>query len=99
MKCSVSYLPSLPYQDNPVLHTYGGLLRLYLSQPANAPDHGVPHQLDATAFDQFGLREAKACFERALQLDSKNAVAEAFVQKVAMITSKLFPRTNRMYDK
>jgi len=31
------YLPSLPYQDNPVLHVYAGLISLYLAQPqANA---------------------------------------------------------------
>ncbi|KAK0206739.1 hypothetical protein DFS33DRAFT_1486309 [Desarmillaria ectypa] len=28
------YLPSFPYQDDPVLHNYAGLLSLYLSQPS-----------------------------------------------------------------
>lgn len=27
-----SYLPSFPFQDNPILHVYSGLLSLYLSQ-------------------------------------------------------------------
>lgn len=29
-----SYLPSLPYQENPILHTYAGMLSLYLAQPS-----------------------------------------------------------------
>lgn len=32
------YLPSYPYQDNPVLHVYAGLMALYLAQPASASD-------------------------------------------------------------
>jgi len=28
------YLPSFPYQDNPILHTYAGLISLYLAQPS-----------------------------------------------------------------
>lgn len=27
------YLPSLPYQDNPVLHVYAGFISLFLAQP------------------------------------------------------------------
>lgn len=29
------YLPSFPFQDNPVLHVYAGMISLYLSQPSN----------------------------------------------------------------
>jgi RNA polymerase I-specific transcription initiation factor RRN11 len=29
-----SYLPSFPYQDNPVLHIYAGLAAFYLAQPS-----------------------------------------------------------------
>ena len=32
-KLSSRYLPSYPYQDNPVLHIYAGLIALYLAQP------------------------------------------------------------------
>lgn len=31
------YLPSFPYQDNPVLHTYAGLLCIFLSQSECEP--------------------------------------------------------------
>jgi hypothetical protein len=27
------YLPAFPYQDNPVLHVYAGLIKLFLAQP------------------------------------------------------------------
>lgn len=30
----IRYLPSYPYQDNPVFHTYAGLIALHLAQPA-----------------------------------------------------------------
>ena len=33
--CFIRYLPSYPYQDNPVLHVYAGLIALYLAQPAS----------------------------------------------------------------
>ncbi len=36
-KCNnslIRYLPSYPYQDNPVFHTYAGLIALHLAQPA-----------------------------------------------------------------
>ncbi|SJL02234.1 uncharacterized protein ARMOST_05560 [Armillaria ostoyae] len=36
------YLPSFPYQDDPVLHNYAGLLSLYLSQSSiNGLDDGM----------------------------------------------------------
>ncbi|KAH9943305.1 uncharacterized protein BXZ73DRAFT_40340 [Epithele typhae] len=31
------YLPSYPYQDNPALHTYAGMIALYLAQPSSEP--------------------------------------------------------------
>lgn len=35
MRCT-RYLPSYPYQDNPALHTYAGLIALFLAQPSGA---------------------------------------------------------------
>lgn len=32
------YLPSFPYQDNPILHIYAGLLCFYLSQENSSPE-------------------------------------------------------------
>ncbi|EPQ59106.1 hypothetical protein GLOTRDRAFT_125416 [Gloeophyllum trabeum ATCC 11539] len=67
------YLPSFPYQDNPVLHAYAGLICLYLSQP-----QGESHTVD-TSF----LRTAKTHLERSKILDPDNTVVQGFLEKAS----------------
>ncbi|EIW61220.1 uncharacterized protein TRAVEDRAFT_116276 [Trametes versicolor FP-101664 SS1] len=74
------YLPSYPYQDNPVLHVYAGLMALYLAQPASASDMSE----EATYGAQ--LRNAQAHFERARAVDPSNVVADAFLNQVTLRT-------------
>ncbi|KAI0775966.1 hypothetical protein BD413DRAFT_469744 [Trametes elegans] len=71
------YLPSYPYQDNPVLHIYAGLIALYEAQPA--PDTSE----EATYGPANFLRNAQAHFERARAIDPSNVVAEAFLSQVS----------------
>ncbi|KAL1708628.1 hypothetical protein EV121DRAFT_287496 [Schizophyllum commune] len=70
------YLPSFPYSDNPTLHVYAGLTRLYLAQP---PASGG-------VFNKAGLRDAQSYFERALTLDEENVAAKVFLEKVRTLT-------------
>ncbi|KZT13038.1 uncharacterized protein LAESUDRAFT_639698 [Laetiporus sulphureus 93-53] len=72
------YLPSFPYQGNPVLQTYAGLLALYLAQPQTNAD--APQESSAL------LRDAQFYFERAKAIDPKNAIAMAFIEQMPMIT-------------
>ena len=67
------YLPSPPYQDNPVLHLYAGLLCLYLAQP-NPGD--VEHLKRRT------LRDAEQYLQRTHQLDPENTIAIAWLKNV-----------------
>lgn len=68
------YLPSFPYQDNPVLHTYAGSICLYMSQdPGSRRDHKPPESL---------LEEAKAHFNRVITIDPRNCVAHIFLDQV-----------------
>ncbi|KAE9410038.1 hypothetical protein BT96DRAFT_912909 [Gymnopus androsaceus JB14] len=72
------YLPSFPYQDNPVLHIYAGLLCFYLSQENSSPEKST------TTFQPSLLREATSHFERARELDTDNIVAVSFMDKIAI---------------
>ncbi|KAF8913748.1 hypothetical protein CPB84DRAFT_1840552 [Gymnopilus junonius] len=67
------YLPSFPYQDNPVLHMYAGLASLYLAQSASASSSG---------FEWTLLREAQAHLDHAKILDPNSTLVEAFINKV-----------------
>ncbi|KAH9077234.1 hypothetical protein EDB83DRAFT_2540624 [Lactarius deliciosus] len=67
------YLPSLPYQENPVLHTYAGLLCLRLATRAGQKHDNAKPTL---------LREARQHLERAQALDPEGVVAQAFIHKV-----------------
>ncbi|KAJ7044551.1 hypothetical protein C8F04DRAFT_941990 [Mycena alexandri] len=78
------YLPSFPYQDNPLLHVYAGLLSFYLAQPASQRTSLMP----VSQFNPSRLRNAQSFFERAKFLDPMNPMAEAFLQRV----SQAFPR-------
>ncbi|CCM05556.1 uncharacterized protein FIBRA_07783 [Fibroporia radiculosa] len=76
------YLPSFPYQDNPVLHIYAGLLALYLAQPKlgeQVPNHERP-------WDNGLLRDAQTHLERAKAIDPDNLVAIAFIEQIPIIT-------------
>ena len=68
------YLPSFPYQDNPVLHIYAGSICLYMSQdPESRKDYKSPESL---------LEEAKAHFNRVITIDPGNCVAHIFLDQV-----------------
>ncbi|KAK0499838.1 hypothetical protein EDD18DRAFT_1152842 [Armillaria luteobubalina] len=69
------YLPSFPYQDDPVLHNYAGLLSLYLSQ---SPISGV----DDDVSNHSLLRSAQVHFRGAKALDSDNVIAAHFLSHV-----------------
>ncbi|KAJ4491991.1 hypothetical protein C8J55DRAFT_533952 [Lentinula edodes] len=45
------YLPSFPYQDNPVLHIYAGLLCFYLSQEHSNSEASMAHLERAQVLD------------------------------------------------
>ncbi|KAF8165501.1 hypothetical protein B0H34DRAFT_793880 [Crassisporium funariophilum] len=67
------YLPSFPYQDNPVFHIYAGLISLYLAQPTLA---------SAKLLNPILVRDAQTHFEHAKALDQENVVAQAFLDKI-----------------
>ncbi|KAI0700753.1 hypothetical protein BC835DRAFT_1265899 [Cytidiella melzeri] len=79
------YLPSPPYQDNPVLHLYAGLVCLYLAQSLQA---AAGHAGKRT------LRDAEQYLERTRQLDPENVIAVAWLEKAGLsllsIHSRLF---------
>ncbi|TFY78723.1 hypothetical protein EWM64_g5293 [Hericium alpestre] len=88
------YLPSFPYQDNPVLHIYAGLMCLYLAQPAEegmSPRNIIRDTLLSSAlrkdrpFNPSLLRDAQGHLERAKILDPDNIVAQAFLEKLPSI--------------
>ncbi|KAK0243009.1 hypothetical protein EDD85DRAFT_947154 [Armillaria nabsnona] len=69
------YLPSFPYQDDPVLHNYAGLLSLYSSQSSiNGVDDGM------LAFDVH--------FQGAKALDSDNVIAAHFLSHIYKMTGQ-----------
>ncbi|KAF7985250.1 hypothetical protein HWV62_7916 [Athelia sp. TMB] len=74
------YLPSFPYQDNPILHIYAGLLRVYAAQPQEDHPNEAP-----VSFDTISLRDAQSHFERARALDVDNIVANAFLAKIPIL--------------
>ncbi|KAG7096760.1 hypothetical protein E1B28_004172 [Marasmius oreades] len=74
------YLPSFPYQDNPVLHTYAGLLCFYIAQ--NFEDGQQTFH-----FNDGTLREARTHLERAAELEPDNVVAKSFLDKISRIQS------------
>ncbi|KDQ07788.1 hypothetical protein BOTBODRAFT_591586 [Botryobasidium botryosum FD-172 SS1] len=89
------YLPSFPYQDNPVLHTYAGLLSLFMAQPfqqtpAKAPPRHVADQspsippIITTGFSEAQLRDAQSHLERARSLDEHNVVASGFLDRIRL---------------
>ncbi|THH14392.1 hypothetical protein EW146_g5931 [Bondarzewia mesenterica] len=80
------YLPSFPYQDNSVLHTYAGIVSLYLAQPPETTDATL--STGSTAERQFNeslVRDAQGHLERAVVIDAENMVAQAFLSKVCAL--------------
>ncbi|KAI0638332.1 hypothetical protein C8Q77DRAFT_1153995 [Trametes polyzona] len=77
------YLPSYPYQDNPVLHIYAGLIALYLAQPASDMSEETTY---GQGWDASHLRNAQAHFERARAIDPSNVVAETFLSQLSGAT-------------
>ncbi|KIP10670.1 hypothetical protein PHLGIDRAFT_22116 [Phlebiopsis gigantea 11061_1 CR5-6] len=72
------YLPSPPFQENSVLHTYAGLICLYVAQPQVAP--GVSPE-------GRSLRDAQHYFDRARYLDQDNMVATAWSDAIPNFNS------------
>lgn len=79
------YLPSLPYQDNPVLHIYAGLLCLYLAQPKTV--ELVSGGQGEDSWNPSLLRDAQSHLERAKALDPDNTVATTFLDKLPTIVA------------
>ncbi|KAI9448088.1 hypothetical protein H4582DRAFT_2093319 [Lactarius indigo] len=77
------YLPSLPYQENPVLHTYAGLLCLRLAVFADADLGRDAQEQKIDNVKPTLLREARQHLERAQALDPEGVVAQAFIHKIA----------------
>ncbi|KAJ7490367.1 hypothetical protein B0H11DRAFT_1022404 [Mycena galericulata] len=66
------FLPSFPYQDNPLLHLYAGLIALHLAQPTS----------EVSSLNPTLLRNSQSHFERTKALDPDNEIAEAFLWKI-----------------
>jgi len=80
------YLPSLPYQENPALHTYAGLLCFRLAVFANtdlSPDAQPEERNNTRDVQQTLLREARQHLECADALNPEGVVAQAFIHKIA----------------
>ncbi|KAH8094811.1 hypothetical protein BXZ70DRAFT_896231 [Cristinia sonorae] len=73
------YLPSQPYESNPALHVYAGLICLYLAQP----QQGIPMFI-YTCWNNIVLRDAQGYFEKAKAIDSENLVATAWLEQVSI---------------
>jgi len=70
------YLPSFPYQEDPVLHIYAALASLYLAESTSASPGGL---------DRGSLREAQAHLDHAKILDPDNTIIETFTDKISSL--------------
>ncbi|KLO19862.1 hypothetical protein SCHPADRAFT_817425 [Schizopora paradoxa] len=68
------YLPSFPYQDNPILHLYAGLICFHLA-----------NHLDNEGSKENLLSQAKGHIDRSLALNSDEITAKAFLDEVRSI--------------
>lgn len=82
------YLPSPPYQDNSVLHTYAGLLCLRLALTAETDSSPGAEGQCGVASNQTLLRDARQHLERACALDPEGVVTQTFIHKLATLTSE-----------
>ncbi|KAF7798340.1 hypothetical protein EIP86_009561 [Pleurotus ostreatoroseus] len=80
------YLPSSPYEDNPTLHTYAGLVCIYLAQPDVSKVHQGSQQDHDTRWDEGKIRQAQQFLERATLLDSTDIVAKTWLDKLPTLT-------------
>ncbi|OBZ76820.1 hypothetical protein A0H81_03957 [Grifola frondosa] len=91
------YLPSFPYQDNPVFHLYAGLISLYLAQPSSNLFLGEEFT-NGSDWDANLVRDAQGRFERAKALDPTNVVAIAFLDQLPDITRATRDRNTQDSD-
>ncbi|KAI9507019.1 hypothetical protein F5148DRAFT_165516 [Russula earlei] len=80
------YLPSPPYQDNAVLHTYAGFLCLRLASVADADSSRDAQGQNIDASKENLLRGAQQHLERAHALDPEGVIAPMFIHKLATLT-------------
>ncbi|KAN0126878.1 hypothetical protein V8E52_000518 [Russula decolorans] len=85
------YLPSPPYQDNSVLHTYAGLLCLRLAQSVSATSTN-PSRRNTL------LREAQQHLERARALNPESVIAQAFIRRLTTLTPESNTASNESDD-
>ncbi|KAH7105439.1 hypothetical protein BKA62DRAFT_689698 [Auriculariales sp. MPI-PUGE-AT-0066] len=78
-------LEELQLLDNPILHTYAGMLSLYLAQPSESTARHLQPQFSqqtVMAFSPSLMRDVDFHFNRALALDPDNIVASDMLLKV-----------------
>jgi len=92
------YLPSPPYQDNSVLHTYAGLLCLRLALSTDANASRTAQGKSGNASEQPLLREAQQHLERARVLDPEGVVAQVFIRRLATLTPENNTASNESDD-
>ncbi|KAH8118618.1 hypothetical protein DFH11DRAFT_688760 [Phellopilus nigrolimitatus] len=71
------YLPSFPYQDNAVLHSYAGLMSLSLATEVSFEESNSQN----TSVNL--LRDARRHFNRSLTIDPDNLVTKTFFEEVS----------------
>lgn len=87
-------LPTFPFQDNPVLHVYAGLLAVYLAQPKPNPEVSI----EGHPWDMGLLAIAQSHFERAKSIDPDNCVAIGFLKQLPTITQPAHDRATPESD-
>jgi len=74
------YLPLFLYQDNLILYTYIGLIRLYMSQdPDSRKENESPDAL---------LEEAKTYLNRVIEIDPGNHTVHMFLDMIALLQKR-----------
>ncbi|KAF9057989.1 hypothetical protein BJ165DRAFT_1335248 [Panaeolus papilionaceus] len=79
------YLPSFPYQDNPIFHILASMTCLYLSQG----DQGI--------VDRGSIRDAKAHLDHAKKLDPENEMIAYLANLVSKFLSVLYKLSCSLY--
>ncbi|KAG9104558.1 hypothetical protein FRC06_001338 [Ceratobasidium sp. 370] len=84
------YIVTMPFDQNTVLHIYAGMLWLYTAQPRREHEENGEGQvlgddggaIDTRGWDTTRTASAKRHFRRALALDSDNAFARGFLDRL-----------------
>lgn len=89
------YIVTMPFDQNPVLHLYAGMLWLYTAQPAhtNDTDEQIPTSeeagalgtvkvLDTQNWNVARIAAAKRHFRRAIALDPGNTFARGYLDRL-----------------